>query len=71
VRIFTARVSDPARPEASISRETIEKWCELYLGKKLPVTNVKDFGMVELWDDRCIQVVTNTGVQVTERWPDD
>jgi len=26
------------------------------------VTNVKDFDMVELWDDRCVSVITNVGI---------
>ncbi len=30
----------------------------------LEITNVKDFQMVELWDDRCVQVVPNTGVTI-------
>lgn len=30
----------------------------------LEVTNVKDFAMLELWDDRCVQVLPNTGEQV-------
>jgi hypothetical protein len=30
----------------------------------LEVTNVKDLHMVELWDDRCVQVVSNTGEPV-------
>jgi hypothetical protein len=25
------------------------------------VTREKDFAMIELWDDRAVQVVTNTG----------
>ena len=33
-------------------------------GQVLPVTNVKDLAMAELWDDRCIQVVANTGERV-------
>jgi len=28
---------------------------------ELEVTNVKDFAMIELWDDRCKQVIINTG----------
>ena len=60
VRIFTARVADPAtRPEVV---SVIEKWCFKHLGKILPVTNEKDFGMIELWDDRCVQIETNTGM---------
>lgn len=32
----------------------IERWCEHHLGKKLPVTAVKDYAMIELWDDRAV-----------------
>ena len=32
-------------------------------GEVLPVTNCKDFGMIELWDDRAVQVVFNTGIR--------
>ena len=56
VRIFTARVCDPT------SLPAIREWCILHLGQALPVTNVKDLGMIELWDDRCYRVVTNRGI---------
>lgn len=65
VRIFTARVSDPA--VADQAREAIDRWCEEHLGRTLPITNQKDYGMVELWDDRCVQVVTNEGRRVAGR----
>lgn len=58
VRIFTARISGGDRVVATA---VIEQWCEQHLGRLLPVTNVKDFGMVELWDDRAVQVEANTG----------
>lgn len=45
-------------------RALIVAWCEAHLGKKLPVTDRKDFRMWELWDDRAVQVVHNTGVRV-------
>lgn len=55
VRIFTARASVPELvPE-------VEEWCLLHLGKKIPVTNSKDFGTMEIWDDRAIRVKFNTG----------
>ena len=55
VRIFTARVSEPgAVPH-------IEEWLALHGLPPLVVTNVKDFAMDELWDDRCVQVEKNTG----------
>lgn len=67
VRIFTARVAglfdgsdaDPFRSCSVVG--PIQTWCHQHIGRVLPITNVKDFGMVELWDDRAVQVVTNTG----------
>lgn len=70
VRIFTARVTrtDLMTREEIIQRaniiRSIQSWCLEHIGLALPVTNVKDFGMVELWDDRAIQVVPNTGERV-------
>lgn len=72
VRIFTARVgacgdtnSDSGLIDggafAEEQRALIEAWCEKHLGRKLRVTASKDFAMLELWDDRAIQVQFNTG----------
>lgn len=62
VRIFTARVGPQKDVNDAIrSREAISAWCIRHLGRELPVTATKDFAMVELWDDRCVQVETNTG----------
>lgn len=58
VKIFTARVCHD--PDGEILRH-IEAWCQEHLGQILPVTNQKDFAMVELWDDRAIQIIPNTG----------
>lgn len=66
VRIFTARVyadGGDARDVAEVCGY-IERWCGEHVGKVLPVTNVKDYGMAELWDDRAVQVVMNTGQRV-------
>lgn len=57
VRIFTARASIP---DAILF---IDDWCLDNIGVTLPVTNVKDFAMIELWDDRAVQVVFNTGIR--------
>lgn len=59
VRIFTARVTEPLHTS---TRDAIEAWCLEHLGKRLPVTNVKDFAMIALFDDRAIAVQKNTGV---------
>jgi hypothetical protein len=63
VRIVTARVS-PIYPDAHLEREAVEKWCQLHLGRVLRVTNEKDYKMWELWDDRAVQVIRNTGKRV-------
>src|SRR6185436_7306636 len=62
VKIFTARVAFPSDREF-IETQTryIQDWCEKYIGQKLDVTCMKDFAMLELWDDRCVHVATNTG----------
>jgi hypothetical protein len=64
VRIFTARVSDP---DSSAARAAIDAWCLAQFGHTLPITNVKDFNMRELWDDRAITVEQNTGRAIGER----
>jgi hypothetical protein len=61
VRIFTARVS-----EGSEAIGPIEAWCQEHLGKVLPVTNVKDFAMILLIDDRCVSIVKNEGRIATQ-----
>lgn len=73
VRIFTARVdggevalamgnpAGEAYKNVERIRGLIEDWCELHIGVRLPITNKKDYGMIELWDDRCVRVMLNTG----------
>ncbi len=62
VHIFTARVSDP--DEAPAVAEAIHQWCEKHIGRRLVVTKIKDYAMVELWDDRAVQVIANMGEPV-------
>jgi len=47
--------------EAAAAIEAIRAWCREHLGQVLTVTCVKDYAMVELYDDRCVQVRPNTG----------
>lgn len=56
VKIFTARAS-----EGEKGIVPVKKWLADNGLPDLEVTNQKDFAMVELWDDRAIQVVANTG----------
>lgn len=70
VRIFTARVAGHGMCDittgGTIDAITpIQEWCQKHLGEVLPITNVKDFGMMELYDDRCVQVEANTGRLLT------
>jgi hypothetical protein len=58
VRIFTARVYDD--PD-DIALGAIAEWCLEHIGHILTVTNEKDYGMIELWDDRAVCVERNTG----------
>lgn len=74
VRIMTARVSSRNETnrlkngesmwEAEAHREAIQDWTFKYLGHRLEVTAEKDFEMIELWDDRAVQVEKNTGVDL-------
>lgn len=68
VRIFTARVShdgtDQRVKEAAEAHHAIKAWCHRHLGVEMTVTNVKDYAMLELWDDRAVQVIQNTGMPV-------
>ena len=63
VRIFTARASLCGRDEARRQKniELIQEWTRQYVGWTMAVTSDKDLGMIELWDDRAIQVEVNTG----------
>ncbi len=55
VKIFTARVEDPEQ------LPIIREWLKDNNLPELEITNVKDFNMRMLYDDRCIQVERNTG----------
>ena len=58
VRIFTARIADDPQGKA---RAAIEAWSQQHVGQALPVTNVKDDHMTQMYDDRAVQVERNTG----------
>jgi hypothetical protein len=63
VKIFTARACN----DKNIA--PIKVWCKKYLGKELEVTNTKTPDMMEIWDDRAIGIVRNTGKTTTEHRP--
>jgi len=55
VKIFTARACIPEQIPY------IKRWLVDNGLPALEITNSKDFGMIELWDDRVITVEMNTG----------
>lgn len=61
VKIFTARVAPFNGDRRPNARTHIEIWSQKHLGQVLEVTHEKDYQMVELWDDRAVQVIPNTG----------
>ena len=61
VRIVTARAGVPEQVAV------VEEWTERHFGQRLVVTDRKDFGMIELWDDRAVQVEPNTGRRMDGR----
>ena len=70
VKIFTAR----AYPGGRIGEKKLEEviiairvWCREHIGEVLPITYAKDYGMIELWDDRAVQIIPNTGVRADGR----
>lgn len=60
VKIFTARACKPDEVKY------VRAWLQKHGLGKLEVTNVKDFGMQVLYDDRAVQVEPNTGRIVGE-----
>ena len=76
VRIFTARVGSVEDAEICLmtrevfTRDMMKKilydWCQEHIGFVLPITATKDKFMKELWDDRAVQVVPNTGRTLAE-----
>jgi len=55
VKIFTARATVPQQIPP------IREWLRKHGLPELEVTNVKDFGCIEIYDDRAVEVIHNTG----------
>lgn len=58
IKIMTARAS------VAEGIPYVEAWLKKHGLENIEVTNQKDFDMLELWDDRAIQVIENTGKAV-------
>ncbi len=74
VRIVTARVGASGvtlrdgtvddQCNAERQRALVGAWCVEHVGQRLKVTASKDVRMLELWDDRAVQVEKDKGVRV-------
>lgn len=58
VKIFTARATDPEEIPY------IKKWLSDNGLPELEITNCKDYGTIEIWDDKARRVTINTGEEV-------
>jgi hypothetical protein len=67
VKVFTARVGRTDPDELAAVLGAIRSWCLEHVGRELEVTATKDYAMVELWDDRCVQVIPNTGCRADRK----
>jgi len=64
VKIVTARVApyfNDDNRNVEVQRRLVNLWLIKHIGQELEVVAHKDFGMIELWDDRAIRIITNTG----------
>jgi hypothetical protein len=76
VKVFTARVAfdmDTCGVTGEMfTREemqaAIRRWTRIYIGTPLESTAIKDFAMIELWDDKSIGVIANTGLTVADEY---
>ncbi len=71
VKVMTARVSTDDRHELADVHLAIQAWTRKHIGTELEATCVKDYAMVELWDDRAVGVEPNTGRRMDETAPVD
>lgn len=64
VKILTARCGPQTGGGQSAAHAifAIRAWCMKHLGRELSVTNEKDYHLMWLFDDRCSQVVQNSGL---------
>lgn len=67
VRIFTARVHPSSAVANNRSMDEIKaninEWCLQHFGMLFIITCEKDMGMIALYDDRCVQIISNTGIR--------
>jgi hypothetical protein len=66
VKIFTARASEQDPAKKVLVLDAIARWTQEVFGVSLPVTCIKDYGCVRIYDDRAVQIQENTGELMTD-----
>lgn len=66
VKIFTARVSAGKEQVKAVT-----EWLEQLGLEDLEITNVKDLWMTELYDDKAVQIIINTGERADGKYARD
>lgn len=67
IKIVTARVARNPGRDRDVAEGHIRAWLVKHLGPSgahIPITCKKDFSIITLWDDHCVQVIPNTGLRV-------
>jgi hypothetical protein len=65
VKIFTARVGPQKQPQDRVhAAQAIRVWTFRHIGVELESTHEKDYAMAWMFDDRCTQVLPNTGIRL-------
>ena len=71
VRIFTARVAPYNKDGSKQSvaglseiRTRLSVWCLKNVGMWLDITCEKDHNVIEIWDDKVVGVIRDTGIRI-------
>jgi len=66
-RGYVCKITEAEYTSADM-QHAIQDWCEMHVkeGWRPIVQCYKDYAMVELWDDRAVQVIPNTGYTLAE-----
>lgn len=60
VHILTSRMTGPDTDKAHV-RQVLQDWCEAHGLPRIPVTGTKWYYFAAYYDDRSVQVLTDTG----------
>lgn len=62
-RLLDSKPGSPGHDEGIVVVRVIQDWLEEQGLPRLRVTCTKDFEIISLYDDRCVQIVPNMGIR--------